>query len=160
MFKHAQITVPAVSSLVGLMMLAATPAEAAPGSVDLVGLLNSVARLIGVLPPDSKQGSLPATDQTLGKPAPIASPKSPKQAILDAFGPKDGPRAIRVSKCESKLDVNAKQGRYVGLFQMGAWERRKFGHGPDAESQALAAFRYYRAAGWGPWSRSQKCWKT
>lgn len=62
--------------------------------------------------------------------------------------------ALAVAWCESRYDVNARNGQYLGLFQMGSWERRTFGHGPDALAQARAAYRYFIASGsdWSPWS--------
>jgi len=64
------------------------------------------------------------------------------------------PEALQVSQCESGFDVNARNGQYLGLFQMGSTERRIFGHGASAEDQAKAAHRYFLASGsdWSPWS--------
>lgn len=62
--------------------------------------------------------------------------------------------ALRVARCESGLSVNAFNGQYKGLFQMGRGERARYGHGPTPWEQAIAAYRYYRASGsdWSPWS--------
>ena len=62
--------------------------------------------------------------------------------------------AVAVARCESGLSTWAQNGQYLGLFQMGASERRLFGHGPSAEEQARAALRYFVASGrdWSPWS--------
>lgn len=81
--------------------------------------------------------------------------KSPSNAhvIKHVFG-KYGAQAVRVAHCESRLQTTARNGQYLGLFQMGAWERRNYGHGPTALEQARAAFRYFKATGsdWSPWS--------
>lgn len=63
-------------------------------------------------------------------------------------------QALRVAHCESRYDVNAQNGQYRGLFQMGDWERATYGHGSTPLAQAQAAYRYFAATqyGWGPWS--------
>lgn len=61
-------------------------------------------------------------------------------------------KAVRVFYCESRLDPRAANGQYRGVAQMGAAERRRYGHGPTTEAQARAALRYYRVAGWRPWA--------
>lgn len=76
----------------------------------------------------------------------------PVSAISYVFGPyaRD---AIGVARCESNLRTWAQNGQYLGLFQMGSSERRIYGHGNDALTQAQAAYRYFIASGkgWGPW---------
>lgn len=70
-----------------------------------------------------------------------------------------GNQAISVAKCEAaqywtwNIPHLARNGQYRGMLQMGSWERRTYGHGPDPWSQARAAFRYYVASGrdWSPW---------
>ncbi len=73
--------------------------------------------------------------------------------ILSVFG-KDGPAALRVAWCESRLYPGAVNGQYLGLFQMGSYARSRYGHGPDAWTQARAAYRYFVDSGrdWSPWS--------
>lgn len=63
-------------------------------------------------------------------------------------------QALRVAWCESRWKVSARNGAHLGLFQMGAWERAHYGHGPGAWAQARAAFRYFAATGrtWQPWT--------
>lgn len=77
---------------------------------------------------------------------------SARQAILETFGPY-GKQALRVSWCESRWHTRARNGSHLGLFQMGSWERRRFGHSSTALGQARAAHRYFLASGrtWGPW---------
>lgn len=72
--------------------------------------------------------------------------------ICDTFG-RWCDQALNVSWCESRWRTTARNGQYRGLFQMGAWERRAFGHGPDARTQARAALRYFVRTGrdWSPW---------
>jgi hypothetical protein len=77
----------------------------------------------------------------------------PRQAICAVFAD-DCRAAIAVAWCESHLQTTAQNGQYLGLFQMGAYERRLFGHGPSAHEQAVAAHRYFVRSGrdWSPWS--------
>ena len=78
---------------------------------------------------------------------------SPAKAICHVFGSYCN-EALRVARCESGYSVNAQNGQYLGLFQMGSYERRLFGHGPSAHAQAVAAHRYFVRSGrdWSPWS--------
>ena len=78
---------------------------------------------------------------------------SPKNAICDVFGA-DCAEAVAVAKCESRLRTTAQNGQYLGLFQMGEYARRLFGHGSSAREQAIAARRYFMRSGrdWSPWS--------
>lgn len=63
--------------------------------------------------------------------------------------------AIRVSSCETgrTFDTGAKNGQYLGIFQMGSSERATYGHGSTALEQARAAYRYFVASGmdWSRW---------
>jgi len=78
---------------------------------------------------------------------------SPRVAICDVFG-RYCDQALAVSRCESHLETTARNGQYLGLFQMGSYERRLFGHGHTARQQAEAAHRYFVRSGrdWSPWS--------
>ena len=69
------------------------------------------------------------------------------------FGPNCSD-AIVVAYCESRLHTDARNGQYLGLFQMGVLARQLFGHGSTAEEQARAALHYFIASGrdWSPWS--------
>jgi hypothetical protein len=82
-----------------------------------------------------------------------AKEETPSQTICRIFGP-DCTDAITVARCESRLHTNARNGQYLGLFQMSLLARQLFGHGDSAEEQARAAFRYFVASGrdWSPWS--------
>jgi hypothetical protein len=77
---------------------------------------------------------------------------SASQVIRQVFG-SYGTQAVRVAACESGLSVWARNGEHLGLFQMGAAERRIYGHGWNAWAQARAAYRYFVASGrdWSPW---------
>jgi hypothetical protein len=77
----------------------------------------------------------------------------PATAIRAVFG-RYAPEAVRVAWCESRLVTTARNGQYLGLFQMGSSERRLFGHGASAHAQARAAHRYFVRSGrdWSPWS--------
>ena len=77
----------------------------------------------------------------------------PRKAICAVFAD-DCRAAIAVAWCESHLQTTAQNGQYLGLFQMGSYERQLFGHGPTAHEQAIAAHRYFVSSGrdWSPWS--------
>jgi hypothetical protein len=77
---------------------------------------------------------------------------SPRVAICRAFG-RYCEQAVSVAYCESRLSTRARNGQYLGLFQMGANERRLFGHGDTAHEQAVAAHKYFVSSGrdWSPW---------
>jgi hypothetical protein len=77
----------------------------------------------------------------------------PRAAICAVFVD-DCQEAVAVAWCESHLTTTARNGQYLGLFQMGSYERRLFGHGDTAHAQAVAAHRYYVRSGrdWSPWS--------
>ena len=79
--------------------------------------------------------------------------RSPQNAICHVFR-SYCQEALQVARCESGYSVDAQNGQYLGLFQMGTSERRLFGHGDTALEQAQAAYRYFVHAGrdWSPWS--------
>ena len=94
---------------------------------------------------------------TLAAPATVApdtaqSTADTKRAICTVFGRYCG-QALRVSYCESRWNVYARNGQYLGLFQAGAYARR-YGFGWNAWAQARGAYGYFRASGysWGPWT--------
>lgn len=68
--------------------------------------------------------------------------------------PAERVKAFDVVACETgnTYDTDAQNGQYLGMFQMGSWERSQFGHGRTAGAQARAAHRYYSISGWSPWS--------
>jgi hypothetical protein len=78
----------------------------------------------------------------------------PRKAICDVFGRRYCGQALSVAWCESRHSTRAVNGQYLGLFQMGSYERQLFGHGRTARQQALAAHRYFVLSGrdWSPWS--------
>ena len=78
--------------------------------------------------------------------------RDPVQAILAVFGSR-GWEAVEVARCETggTFSVYARNGQYLGLFQMGEFARSRYGHGWTALAQARSAYRYFREAGWSPW---------
>ena len=78
----------------------------------------------------------------------------PHDAIRRVFGAYAA-GAIDVARCETggTFSVYARNGQYLGLFQMGSWERATYGHGWTPWEQARAAYRYFVASGrdWSPW---------
>jgi hypothetical protein len=73
--------------------------------------------------------------------------------ICQVFGPYCQ-QAIAVTKCESGWSHWARNGQYLGLFQMGSYARGLYGHAWNPWAQARAAWRYFAASGkdWSPWS--------
>lgn len=84
----------------------------------------------------------------------------PRRAICAVFGRYCG-QALTVAWCESRLDTGARNGQYLGLFQMGFYARRLFGHGSSAHEQSRAAHRYFVRSGrdWSPWSCKPWRWE-
>ena len=94
-----------------------------------------------------------ARQRRLARHLAAARVESPRATICRVFGT-DCNDAVRVAQCESGLQTTARNGQYLGLFQMGTLARQLFGHGDSAEVQAHAALRYFVASGrdWSPWS--------
>ncbi|HEY1248824.1 MAG TPA: hypothetical protein VGE97_07555 [Nitrososphaera sp.] len=63
---------------------------------------------------------------------------------------------MSVVRCETggTYSIWARNGQYLGIFQMGSNERATYGHGNTAWQQAISAYRYFAASNysWGPWS--------
>ena len=78
---------------------------------------------------------------------------SPKAAICEVFG-RYCDQALAVAWCESGHQTTARNGQYLGLFQMGTYARQVAGHGDTAYEQARAAYRFFVLSGrdWSPWS--------
>lgn len=71
-----------------------------------------------------------------------------------------GSQAFVVAGCETGYTYNkyAKNGQYLGIFQMGSGERRRYGFAYSFFAQATAAKKYfdyaehiYSDGGWHPW---------
>lgn len=81
--------------------------------------------------------------------------RSPAAAICHVFGSYCS-EAIAVARCESghSMTPRARNGQYLGSFQMGDHARSLYGHGSTVLEQARAAYRYFVASGrdWSPWS--------
>jgi hypothetical protein len=77
----------------------------------------------------------------------------PRRAICDVFD-QYCKQAVAVAWCESRLQTTARNGEYLGLFQMGSSARRLYGHDSTAYGQAVAAHKYFVSSGrdWSPWS--------
>lgn len=76
-------------------------------------------------------------------------------AIIHKVFGRYGSQAVRVARCESGLTIGARNGQYLGLFQVsGHWRRTVPGWGWDAWSQARHAYRVFRLTGsdWSHWS--------
>lgn len=77
----------------------------------------------------------------------------PHDAIRATWPASEWSNAISVASCETggTFSVYARNGQYLGLFQMGESERARFGHGWTAIEQARAAYAYWLVSGWSPW---------
>ena len=84
--------------------------------------------------------------------SPSAEQSSTTRAICTTFRGYCS-QALRVARCESGLSVWARNGQYLGLFQMGSYARARYGHAWNAWGQARAAYRYFIDSGrdWSPW---------
>ncbi len=96
-----------------------------------------------------------------------AESKSAIAVILDVFGAKWGPSAVRVAACESagdtappwRLDIQAVNGSHAGLFQIsrrwheGRARRLRFAWNDlfTARPNARVARDLFDEQGWGPW---------
>lgn len=91
---------------------------------------------------------------TAAAPALARVPADVHRAAVKWFG-SAWPAAERVAFCETggTFSVYARNGQYLGLWQMGSSERATYGHGSTADAQARAAAAYWRATGrsWRPW---------
>ena len=65
-----------------------------------------------------------------------------------------GSAAWAVAGCEAGPSRSpwARNGQYLGMFQMGDWARARYGHAWNSWGQARAAHRYWLHAGWAPWT--------
>ena len=83
------------------------------------------------------------------------TPAQHRATICKVFG-RYCSQAIAVSSCETggTFSTWASNGQYLGLFQMGSWERSRYGHSSGAWGQARAAYRYFVDSGrdWSPWA--------
>ena len=67
-----------------------------------------------------------------------------RAVICKVFGPYCK-QAIEVSRCESGWSHWARNGQYLGLFQMGDFARSRYGHAWNPWAQARAAWKYFVA---------------
>ena len=67
--------------------------------------------------------------------------------------PAERVKAFDVVACETgnTYSTTARNGQYLGLFQMGSFARARYGHSSSALGQARAAHAYWLDAGWSPW---------
>lgn len=92
-------------------------------------------------------------------------PTSVESAIRRAF-PKDPARAVRIARCESRLNptaVNPRSGA-SGLFQIHPMHRKlvaatgyRWEQMREVEPNLVIARKLGRN-GWSPWNESQRCW--
>jgi hypothetical protein len=68
--------------------------------------------------------------------------------------PHDPDRAVRIARCESGLNPHARNGQYLGLFQLGSYHYWRFGGKPwnDPVVNIDAAAALQAEQGWQPWS--------
>ena len=77
---------------------------------------------------------------------------TPEAVICCIFG-EHCKEALAVARCELRLQPWARNGQYLGLFQMGNERAASVRPRRMAADQARAAFRYFVASGrdWSPW---------
>lgn len=76
--------------------------------------------------------------------------------ICQVFGKAECANAVRVAYRESRFSINAVNGQYLGIFQMGSAERARFatlGYS-TAYEQIVAAHNYFLVSGWSPWAQT------
>ncbi len=79
------------------------------------------------------------------------------EMIKAVFGSRSG-EALRVARCESRYDPNARNGSYVGVFQIHhrnhAWRIEKVGGKDlyDPLTNVRVAHSLMKDKGWGPWT--------
>ena len=64
-------------------------------------------------------------------------------------------QALAVARCESGLSIWARNGQYLGLFQVSArWRATVPGWGMNAWAQARHAYKVFKLTGsdWSPWT--------
>lgn len=76
---------------------------------------------------------------------------NPKLAICYFFK-SNCAKALSVAWCESKYHRYARNGQYMGIWQMGNFARDTYGHGDTPLEQTYYAYQYYKDEGWQPWS--------
>jgi len=118
--------------------IAATPTPRAPFEVATVRTLQAAA--------------LRARARAAAR-ARLLAARTPQAVICKVFG-RHCRAALTVAECESGFRTDARNGQYLGLFQMGDWARSSYGHGGTALAQAKAAHRLFVDTGrtWQPWS--------
>ncbi len=88
-------------------------------------------------------------------------------AIVSAYGPTEGVRAVHVAFCESSHDpgkTNASGSSAKGLFQIidGTWIGYHCSGSPlNAADNIACSYKLYQADGWdstATWSSSKGCW--
>lgn len=100
-------------------------------------------------------------------PQPTTAPLTVKDKIMQAWGPVEGPLAVKVAFCESSLNPEAAHTHSSarGLFQIirGTWNGYKCEGDPlIAEDNIACAYKIYQANGWdstASWHASSNCWK-
>jgi hypothetical protein len=82
------------------------------------------------------------------------APAHVRRDICKVFG-RYCQQALNVASCETggTFSVWARNGQYLGIFQMGSYARARFGHSNTVLGQSRAAYRYFVASGrdWSPW---------
>lgn len=61
-------------------------------------------------------------------------------------------RALNIAWCESGISPRAANGQHLGIFQMSADNRRRYGHSGNPWKQARAARDLWNDRHWSPWS--------
>jgi hypothetical protein len=87
--------------------------------------------------------------------AQAGAPAHVRRDVCKVFG-RYCQQALNVAHCETGGTFSpwARNGQYLGIFQMGSYARARYGHSNTVLGQSRAAYRYFIASGrdWSPWS--------
>lgn len=89
--------------------------------------------------------------------APVAPSLTGIRAEIARWWPGDDAKVLCLVDEESDFNPNARNGIYLGLFQMDGDFRATYGYGPSVKEQTLAAWRGFQARGWQPWPPAARC---
>lgn len=84
------------------------------------------------------------------------NPSAAIEVVFHRHGPAVVDQALEVAECESGMNPEARNGQFLGLYQMGHWHYWRFGDGDwrDPLVNALAAEGLWKDSGgsWRPWA--------
>ncbi|MGQ0680665.1 MAG: hypothetical protein ACT4OM_13615 [Actinomycetota bacterium] len=130
-----------------------SPANAPPGTSPATASPTTVQPSRPAVPGPSEASS--SADSKPGPSVvsvPVNLSLAPVEDLIRSVFGIHGDKAVQVARCESELETTARNGSFLGLFQLGDDERVAFGHGQDALTQIKAAYDLFLSRGWQPWT--------